>query len=118
MFKIHFNYQSLKDSVEYDLCKRLLKIIIFRYVLIHIYIYIYYIIFIYRIYIYIYILSYIFINLILIIFIETTKLINLLMVQPSTSMSCERSFSMLMLILRRLKTWLTQQTIYSTLLDA
>ena len=65
-----------------------------------------------------YILSYIFINLILIICIETTKLINLLMVQPSTSVSCERSFSMLMLMLRRLKTWLTQQTIYSTLLDA
>ena len=40
------------------------------------------------------------------------------MVQPSTSVSCERSFSMLMLMLRRLNTWLTQQTIYSTLLDA
>ena len=38
------------------------------------------------------------------------------MVQPSTSVSCERSFSMLMLMLRRLKTWLTQQTIISTLL--
>ena len=70
------------------------------------------------IYIYIYILAYIFINLILIICIEITKLINLLMVQPSTSVSCERSFSMLMLMLRRLNTWLTQQTIYSTILDA
>ena len=39
------------------------------------------------------------------------------MVQP-TPVSCERSFSMLMLMLRRLKTWLTHQTIYSTLLDA
>ena len=40
------------------------------------------------------------------------------MVQPSTPVSCERSFSMLMLMLRRLKTWLTQQTIKSTLLEA
>ena len=40
------------------------------------------------------------------------------MVQQSTSVSYERSFYMLMLMLRRLKTWLTQQTIYSTLLDA
>ena len=31
--------------------------------------------------------------------------------QPSTSVSRERSFSMLMLMLRRLNTWLTQQTI-------
>ena len=53
------------------------------------------------------IISYRFINLILIVFIETTKLIKLLIVQPCTSVSSER-FSML----RRLKTcmWLRSQS--------
>ena len=49
------------------------------------------------------IISYEFINLILIVFIETTKLIKLLMVQPSMSVSYERSFYML----RILKMWLS-----------
>ena len=51
------------------------------------------------------ILFYKFINLILIVFIETTKLIKLLMVQPSMSVSYEIQFYML----RRLKTWLRSQ---------
>ena len=54
------------------------------------------------------IIYYRFINLILIVFIETIKLIKLLMVQPSMSVSYERSFSML----RRLKTWLRSQHKY------
>ena len=51
------------------------------------------------------ILSYRFINLILILFIETTKLIKLLMVQPSISVFCERSIYML----RIFRTWLMSQ---------
>ena len=60
------------------------------------------------------IISYEFINLILIVFIETTKLIKVLMIQPSMSVSRERSFYMY----RILKMWLRSQHKYKYWISA